>query len=265
MFIMQSLSTAFLQKLVARLDDENTIGVLLEGSFSRGEVDRYGDVDLYHYLRQIPAGRVKPYSLQVVDGYLVSVSQTSLELEYASLRIPEQAVWSIPALRQARLLLDKEGLLAALQEAARQAIWEPLQEAANAYAASNLSGCSEEVCKILSGMERRDESKTLYAVWGLTRGLVNSLLVQGGVFITSENNYIDAAQQAAGRTSTWTRQFRLAIGLDPLPPGAPAYVGFGGAGLQLYRETAALLRDILQPANARVIDQTLEIMTEAGF
>ena len=84
-----------------------------------------------------------------------------------------------------------------------------------------LCGFAEEIHKILAGLAQRDESKTLNATMGLTQGLATTLLVQRGVLIPTENVYIDLAQETAGRTSDWTRQYRLAIGLDPLPPEQP--------------------------------------------
>ncbi len=108
---MQTLSTAFLQKLVARLDDEKTLGIALSGSFARGEGDSYSDVDLWHYIRQEPAGGSEIPRLESIDGYLVSVKNTLIEKDYADLRNPQQAIWVVPALRQAQILFDKDGAL----------------------------------------------------------------------------------------------------------------------------------------------------------
>ncbi len=262
---MSALPDSFLRSLVAWLDDENTLGIAITGSFARNESDPYSDVDLAHYVRQKPAADTELYRLRFVDDYLVSLKITTLEAEYAGLRKPEQAIWIIPALRRLFILLDKDGSLAALKEAAATATWEPLQAGANAYASRELSGYAEEIHKILGGLAQRDESKTLYAVWGLTRGLATALLVQRGALVPTENAYIDFAQNAAGRTSGWARQFRLAIGLDPLPTGKPAFVGYGVAGLHLYRETFAIFRNILSPEDADTVNRTLEIISGAGY
>jgi hypothetical protein len=262
---MRTLPAAFLKKLAARLDDENTLGVALSGSFARGEGGRFSDVDLWHFVRQQPVGGGDLSGLDFVDGILVSVKTTLLEKDYARLQNPRQAIWVIPAWRQAQILLDKEGALAAMKETAQGLSWESLQPAANAFASRDLAGMAEEVHKILGGLAQRNESKTLYAMWGLTQEMANALLVQRGVLIPTENAYIEYAQAAAGWKSAWTCQFRLAIGLDPLPPGDPAFVGLGIAGLRLYRETVSLLREILRPEDACIVDRTLEIMAEAGY
>ena len=245
--IMQTLSTTFLQKLVILLDNEKTLGIALSGSFAHGEGDSYSDVDIWHYIRQEPAGESEKARLEYIDGYLVSVKNTLIEKDYADLRNPRRAIWVVPALRQAQILTDRDGALEVLFEAARNFSWETLQPAANAYASHNLANTAEEIYKILDGLKKGNKSKTLYAIWSLTQELADSLLVQHGVFIPTENTYIDFAQAAAGRSSDWTHQFRLAIGLDPLPSSKPAYISFGMAGLQLYRESAHLLKDILLP------------------
>ena len=170
---MSILSDSFLQFLVAQLDNENTIGVIMTGSYARGEGGPYSDVDIHCYVRQMPATAAETSYLRYIEGYLVSVSLDRLEDAYASLRNPKKAIWAIPGLRQARILLDKDGSIAALKEFAAKAAWETLQTAANAYASWNLSGCAEEIYKILAGLAQKDEFKTLYAVWGLTHGLAN--------------------------------------------------------------------------------------------
>ena len=237
----------------------------MSGSFARGEGGPFSDVDLWIYAREGCSGEFGMPRLEFIDGFLVSTFKTTLEKEYASLQDPERAIWVIPGLRQARILLDKDGALATLKETARNLTWESLQPAANAYASRCLAATAEEVCKILDGLARANESKTLYAIWSLTRNLADALLVKHGTLIPTENKYMDLVQATAGQTSSWTHQFRLAVGLDPLPQVKPAFFGLGTAGLALYRQTAVLLKADLTPEDARIIEGTLRIMTEAGY
>jgi predicted nucleotidyltransferase len=262
---MSTLTDSFLQSMVAKLDNENTIGVVLLGSYARGEGGPFSDVDIRSYVRQPPVNPAEMFSMQYLDGYLVSFYLTTLEDEYASLRTPQKAIWAVPGLRQMRILLDKDGSVAALKESAEEFTWESVQAAANAYASWNLAGFAEEVHKILGGLAKRDESMISNATWGLSHGLATTILVQCGVLIQTENAYIDLAQDTAGRESDWTRQFRVAVGLDPLPAGEPAYAGRGIASLRLYRETARLLQNILQPNDATVVNRAMKIIAEAGY
>ncbi len=262
---MRTLADSFLQSLVARLDDENTIGFTLAGSFARREDVDYSDVDIHQYVRKLPEKRADRYYLRYLDGYLVAVSLVLCEDENASLRDPRKAIWAIPGLCQERLLLDKEGSIAALKEAAAKTNLEQLQQDANAYASWNLACIAEEAHKILAGLVQQDESRTIYALWGLTEDLSTTLLVQRGILVPSENTYFDLVQAVAGRESNWTRQFRWAVGLDPLPVQQPPWYSRGVAGLRLYYETARLLHSILLPEDAVVVERTVELITEARY
>jgi hypothetical protein len=262
---MSTLTDAFLHSLVSQLDNENTIGVVLGGSFARGEGGLFSDVDIKCYLRQPPVNEAETYIMRYQEDYLVSVYLTTLEDGYADLRNPRKAIWAVPGLRQMRILLDKDGSIAALKESAQKFTWESLQAAADAFASWNLAGFTEEVHKILAGLLQRDESMTFNATLGLTQGLLNTLIVQRGVLVPTENAYFDVAQETAGRESEWTRQFRKAVGLDPLPEEEPAYIGRGAASLSLYRETARLLQPILLPEDAKVVNRAAEMIAEAGY
>jgi predicted nucleotidyltransferase len=262
---MRSLTDSFLQSLVTRLDDDNTVGVTLAGSFARGEGGPYSDVDIHQYVRQMPADDAAAYILRYMDGHLVSITLMTVDVQNANLRDPKKAIWAVPGLRQERILLDKDGSIAAVKDSAVKFNWEPMQAAADAYASWNLGGFAEEIHKILAGLAQRDESMTLNASMGLTQGMAITLLVQRGAFISSENVFITVAQDTAGRESDWTRQYRLAIGLDPLSPERPVFIGRGVAGLHLYCETARLLQDILQPEDAVLVNRATEIIREAGY
>ena len=256
---------SFLQNLVSQLDDENTVGITMAGSIAHGEGDRFSDVDILHYVRVVPENKVEANSLRFLEGFLVSIHTSTLEDEAASLRRPHRAIWVVPGLQQARILLDKDGSVARLIESARTFRWLDIQPAADAMASWQLCGLAEEVHKILSGLKACDESKTIYAVSSLLFDLVETLLFQRGILVPTENAYFDLAQKTAGRNSDWTRQLRLATALDPLPSDSPMYVTHGVAALNLYRLTADLLADILRPEEAAVIRHSISIIAEAGY
>ncbi len=78
---MNTLSDPFFQSLVAQLDNDNTVGVTLAGSYARGDDGPYSDVDIHHYVRQMPGDTGETYSLCYADGYLVSISLMTVEEE----------------------------------------------------------------------------------------------------------------------------------------------------------------------------------------
>ncbi len=231
----------------------------------RDEGSCYSDVDLWHYVRQIPAGKFQTSRLELIEGQLVSIKTLQIETDQHELQIPEKAIWAVPGWRQSRILLDKDGSLTTVKEMARNLSWDFLQPAADTFASHCLAGTAEEIYKILDGLITKNECKTLYAIWSLSRDMADALLVQQGIFIPTENVFIDRAQETAGRSSEWTRLFRLAIGLDPLSADQPPYVSYGIAGLELYRETAALLDKVILQEDAPLVKVALEVIQKAGY
>ena len=252
----------FLQSLVARLDQPGVIGIALVGSYARDENKEYSDVDVDIFVEEPPTPAAK-YTLQYLDGKLASLKYILLADEYAALTRPESAVWAVPGLRQMKILLDGTGQIASLKQAALNFNWRDLQKAANEYAIENLMGCAEEAHKILAGLQEEHESKVLYASWGMFKGLSFSVLVQAGLMIESENRAFDLIENHIGRDHAWTRAFRLSFGMDLGDVNVPVYQTRGIAALDLYRETAILFNDIIHEKHREVIENTLQLISDA--
>jgi hypothetical protein len=113
---VEPLSDEDLGALVAEFADASVRAVALIGSYARGEADAFSDVDLGCFVHEYPE-RDRHWS-----GYrrrrLVAVVFETVAGELAGFRQPATAISSVPAFRSARLLLDREGELAALQRAA---------------------------------------------------------------------------------------------------------------------------------------------------
>jgi len=163
----------------------------------------------------------------------------------------------IAALRQARILLDRDGALAALQAEAQAFQWETLQPAADVYASELLAGLAEEVSKVVGALARDDASAMLYGALGLQMLLTRAVLEQRGVLLYSENDFFAAAQAAARLNSEWTQLHRMVVGFDPLPTGETPARARSLAALALYRATVTLLQPIIRPGDSDVIDYAL--------
>jgi hypothetical protein len=242
------LPDILLSDLVAEFADANTIGVLLAGSHARGDATPHSDIDLIRFAAVLPEAEADRYALAYREGHLVSFSITTIDAKRNELSQPETAIWAVPGLRQARILLDRDGALAALLGEAHAFRWEPLQAEADAYASYNVMGLAEEVHKVLGALAKGDEAVALYGTWGLVAGLLRAMIVQRGVLIRTENSYFQQAQEAAGLDSAWSRAFRVAMGLEMARAVARAT-----AALRLYQETATLLAPALQRLHLDVI------------
>ena len=254
-----TLSDSFIQSVLERIDSPDVIGVGVVGSYARGQESKHSDVDLDIYISKLPENEYERYTLLYLEEKLVSLKYTLLEEERSALTNPRRAIWAVPGLRGMKILLDKDGSISALQEAAQEFDWSCLQCAADEFAAEEIMGCAEEVNKILNGLARGHESTVLYATWGLVKNLLEAVAVQKGLMIISENRYFDLIQDSVGRDSQGTRTFRSAWGLDP---NASHYQARGTAALTLYCLTAAMLEDLIPEKHREVVNKTLQLIKE---
>ena len=253
------LSDPFIQSILKQIDSSDVLGVALVGSYARDEADPFSDVDFDIFVQDLPVDRSQRYSLRYQDEKLVSLKYLRLSDEWAALTNPRRAIWAVPGLRNMQILSDPEEALIALQQAALQFDWAPLQSEADRFAVACVTGAAEEAHKILTGLGQNAESKILYAVWGLVKTLLEAVAVQQGLLIESENRYFDLIQNAIGHTSSWTQAFRQAWGLEPDHANAMAR---GVAALQLYRLTAERFTTLISGEDRVVVDRTLTLIQE---
>ena len=254
---MNYLEDPFIKSLIARLNQPGVVGLALVGSYARGQNTPHSDVDVDIFVETLPP---EAYTLRYIDGHLVSLKYLTLEKEYESITRPDMAIWAVPGFRQMAILVDPSGRLAELKRAAQNFNWQSLQTAADEYAVEELMGCAEEVHKIIGGLSKDDESKVLYAVWGLFKGLTNAVAVQRGMIMESENRYFDVIQENIGQSREWTRAFRLTLGADVGDMNLPIYGTRGQAALALYKLTAQLFQNIILEKHRDVIENTLQLI-----
>ena len=115
------LPDEFLSERVAKLNDDTVTAIILHGSYVRGNaLPPYSDVDLVRITRET-LGRLEQKRFLYRNGYLMSISGRPISLYRERLAAPEQVTFVVPGIREARILLDKEGAFHVLQQEAR--IW----------------------------------------------------------------------------------------------------------------------------------------------
>ena len=257
-----SLSDPFIEAALEQIDSPDVLGVGIVGSYARGQESKYSDVDFDIFVRRLPENPYDRYTLRYWENKLISLKYTLLDEERSALTNPRRAIWAVPGLRGMKIVLDKDGSMAALQQAAQEFGWSSLQPAADEFAAEEIMGNAEEVHKILNGLARGQESTVLYASWGLVKNMLETVAVQRGIMIVSENRYFDLIQDSVGRDSEWTRCFRTAWGLDPR---GSQYQQRGAAALALYCRSAEMFDELIPDKHHEVVHRTLQLIKEAGY
>jgi hypothetical protein len=149
-------------------------------------------------------------------------------------------------------------MCARLQQRAEAFTWdEEIQARANAWASEQMVGWIEEVHKGLEGLRRNNIGRLLNARFGLSWGLSRVVQVQRGVFLSGDNDFFTAVENAVGRDTEWARLRRIVFSVGGIGENPPTLHEQIVAGLRLYIVTAEMLEGILRPADAPLVEQTV--------
>lgn len=252
---MPSSLDSLIASLVAQLTGPDIAGIALVGSYARGTVTPYSDVDIDLYVDGPRAEWKDRVSLRRHECYLISISRVRLEEGRQALQVPVDAIEAVPGLCDMRILYDPRGALAALQEEARGFSWAPLQKAGDEYAATILIRAAEAVHKILGALSTDNASSLSYATgqWFLPN-ITRAVAVHHGVLVQSVNELYSTVQEAVGEDSQWTRLHRIVAGMDE----GGGLRERGLAALELYVETSNMFLAILAEEQLDVSDGTVK-------
>jgi predicted nucleotidyltransferase len=237
--------------ILAVADLPGTRGIALTGSAVRGELTPWSDVDVFRYVAG--EGIAEGVPPRYVSDRLVRVSSQTMEEARAELVEPQKAIWAVLPLRQMRILLDRDGDVARLQDGALAFEWRSIAEPARRWASRRLAKDAENVLKLRAGIERGDESSILNAHLNLAQHCTDAVAVARGVLIPTENRFHEVVRAAAG--GEWTQLQRAAYGLD----GGDA-VARARATCALYAATIRLLE--LDDDDRVVADTALRVLTD---
>ena len=261
--IASTLSETFLAELVAELDDDSMIALILHGSYAHGDATAYSDIDISRIFKdEVQSLPLKRYVIR--HGYLVSISAHTISEYRERFTLPQEAIFAIPTVRQARILLEREHAFSLLQHEAEAFTWEPLQPAANRYVSRVLEEYTEHVLKILRALALQDILALAEMVPALVMAATDAIAVQRGILITSGNTYFRQVQESVGFDSSWTTYHRRAAAIDIDVTSIKPLEASGFAALRLYRETVLVLQPYLDPQTWEVARYIVTVIEQTG-
>jgi predicted nucleotidyltransferase len=257
-----SLPPSLIERITAGLPDEEIAGIVLGGSYARGDANRFSDIDIAPFLREGAPPRKK--QLFYRDGYLVSISYKTVEGVRADMALPNRAIWVVNGFKGARVLLDRDGSITALLREIEAFTWDPLQQAANDYAGASLAGSAEAVHKLLGDLSPGDDLALSPTTANLLSNLTDLVAVQRGVLVKSDRTYYRQVQESVGPESAWTRYHNIAAGITPGPPDPQSTPAKSRAlaALALYKETLTLVGPFIPPRHRETVAQTVRMLNE---
>jgi len=179
--------------------------------------------------------------------------------------MPQEAIFRVSTIRQAHILLEKEGTFRAFQqETLDNWKWEPLQLAANAYASQLLLEQSEIILKILGAFRESDVVALVEMVMlDLLSAVTEAVAVQRGVIVGSGNSYLHQVQEAMGAKSTWTHYYMSTVGETNETTSPLSIEKKAAAALRLYQETVQQLRPFLFSEHEQAIEPLMKMINDA--
>jgi hypothetical protein len=227
----------------------------LHGSYARGDAfPPYSDVDIVRIIQEnSPLPRNKQYIWH--HGYLVSFSSRPLSVYRQWFATPEEAIFRICGVQEARILLEKDTSFRTFQQEIRDFQWEPLQEAANTYASQLLLEQIEMVFHLQRARALNDNIALMDMTLELFSASTDAMAVQRGVLVRSGNTYYHQVQQSVGTGTPWTQYHNQAAGIDPTI--VPSIENRSIAALALYQETVRLLQPYLSAEHWKTIEPLL--------
>lgn len=243
---MDEAFRAFLQDVANELSGRGAHAVVLVGSHARGDAHARSDIDLY------AIGSGPEYHLERRGGHLLAISWRTRDAVRDSFSAVAEAGVSVPAWRDAILLLDRGAVASALQMEAVAWRWEDLGDAPDRWVAAEVTGYAEEVQKLhaaLDGDIAGDGAGP--ALVGVQRSVLATrmagiLAVHRRLLYESENVLWDRVAELIG--DGWRRVQSAALALE-----GESLQQSAAAALQLYAMAAGEVRSLLDERQLAVV------------
>lgn len=233
-------------KFSRKLIDQGAEGVVLFGSWVRGDAYKESDVDIH------AIGRGSRCELERFQGFLISVSWATARSHHMAFRSPGKVGGIVPAWRGAKIIHDPKGIAEALKREAREWRWELLGTRADKWVAEELTSWAEEVHKLVGNMELAQRNSAAVQRSLLAIHLARILAVHHRILYDSENLLWNLVSTKMG--PKWTKVQSAALG-----EGDENFMDTCDAALQLFALAVDDMRRVLDKRQFSVVAHACEI------
>lgn len=220
--------------------------VVVVGSFARGDLDQYSDIDLICFGPDIPE-----YQLRMMQGRLVSLMGKTVEGAEADLLDPRICGQAVPSWRTSHILFDPTGEARRIKELATEWRWDLIEERRQRWVASTVIGFAEEISKLARAASSGPVAQRAQANLILVN-LTPVMAVAAKELYTSENDLW------AGRSGDphWFEALAEAW--------RPGRTDIASATMRLYRYALEVARPYLNQQEREVAAHILSIAARSG-
>jgi hypothetical protein len=227
--------------------EQGAKAVLLMGSQVRGDSYAESDVDLTFI------GKDRECQVQRRGEFLVSMSWRSLETMRKLLKEPSEVGGLVPALRNAFIVWDPDGLASQLKEEARSWKWESISEQCDSWVAEQMAGYTEDVQRLLGHLRlgRLWVAAVLRNVISVRMGMV--LAVHLRILYETENRLWDMVSTEMG--AHWTKVQGVSLGV-----GNESFEETCKATFELYSLAATKVSHLMNKRQREAVAHTCELI-----
>jgi hypothetical protein len=229
-----------------RLVQQGAEAVLLFGSRVRGDAYEESDIDVH------AVGRGPHYGLERCEGFLVSISWTTVKQVRRTFRNPVEVGGVIPAWRNALIICDRNGIARALKREAQEWRWESLGRQTDRWVAEEITGYAEEVHRLVGNMQLQRISAAAIQRSVLAIHMARIMSVHLRILYDTENQLWDLV--AAKMGANWEQLQSEALG-----EGGQSLEETCKAALQLFVSAAQEVKNLLDQRQCQVVAHACEI------
>ena len=230
--------------------------IILTGSYVRGDHNEFSDVDIWVFLGRDLNMDEKDYEVYYHEETLVSLCRGKLITWREKLDNPMEFSGMYHAIKDARIIYERDAVFSNLQEEIANYSWERIEQKRKETIRDEIMGFIEELHKVISGMQRADESTMLVGAIGMLLGMSRIMVMHLKLLIRTENEYFARIQESLGMESAWVLAFRELLGLKDLEKHESRQEQICRSALALYVETCNLLE--LDGKTKKIVDKAIE-------
>lgn len=258
----------FLKAFNSAVDEEKrqkgVLAIFATGSFAKGEVKAFSDIDLTVVLKKEPIPPLKQLEYRYVENILVGFRRITKIGWSKDFNTPLQWLWNIEGVQNVKIAYDPHNIVRESQ--ANAEMQRPTIRQFREAASLQVVKAVEYVHKLLNAHLQKDPLNVLYAAFIIQEKLVKAVFLINEVAIRSENSFEEQLFEECKIYEGFYEDYLITKRIL----GAPDPKKVFRAAIRLFHSFYGFLRkaEVFLPAHLATVEGAVELYKrylELGF